>query len=417
MDRLNAMRRTLLTLAIDTAAQSGLDAVSLRHIAKQAGCSTAVIFQNFEGKADLLQAALDQAIKLDAGFHRSLLADVSGLITGHIAFADFLSAYVELRAVTRHARFLSEMLVTRNDSDSSQAALRQWHQDRTAFWHEVLAPFAFADRLAPIVAEYALMEEIYAYSMIGQPRFHLLMREAARALTDACFNDGKASGAISGINAEVGGQVRAARGKPDPQGPSMPEQMLGHAIQLIKEHGIGGLNQRMLARKAGVSSSMISYHFKDMKSFTNQAVWRALVEEIPSEFDPQGGAVQFPDSVGEWLNFLNSMLAVEPGKGSVGFYVSFSRMAGEASLLARSDKSLVPLMVYLREIDGWGTYRLSRNIPAMADRVQRQHAAAFAVWIKAEAILRYSGLVDPADGRSRLDEAIAIIFPLADEHS
>jgi len=46
---------------------------------------------------------------------------------------------------------------------------------------------------------------------------------------------------------------------------------------------------------------MIAYHFNDMKTFTNEAIWRALVKGIPGEFDPDTSPRTFP----EWVEFLH----------------------------------------------------------------------------------------------------------------
>lgn len=410
MKRPPAMRKTLAELAMRTAAQSGLDTVSLRNIARQAGCSTAVIFQNFEGKAELLLAAAELAARQDAELHNRLLAGVEGLITGHLAFSDFLSSYIEMRVAVPQARFLSEVLIKLCGDDRYRAVLLRWHERRKEFWREVLGQYSFGERIGAIVAEYCLMEEIYAYSLHDQPRFQLLQRETVRALTDACFHDGAASGLTNRVIRMLQWKSYEERRQSSSNRAIMPEQMLGHAVEIIKRDGIGALNQRSLAQRANVSSSMIAYHFNDMKTFTNEAIWRALVKGIPGEFDPDS-LVTLPRTIPEWVEFLHATLLTPPSETQVGFYVRFSRMTAEASLLACSEHTLVPLMAYLREIDGWGTYRLSRNIPVLARNMHHEHAAAFAVWIKAEALLHHSGLIDPAEGRDRIANAMASIFP------
>lgn len=410
MKRPAAMRKALAEIAMRTASISGLESISLRNIARQAECSTAVIFQNFDGKASLLLGAAELAEKREADHHRHLLEQMDGLVTCHLAFSDFLGTYIDSRVLSPEARFLSEVLIKQSGDLAFRSILTRWHAERVSFWQAVLAAFDFGERVGQLVSEYCLMEEIYAYTLNDNPRYQLLQKDSVRALTDACFHRGAASGTSNGINRQLGWRAFEARRRSEVSRAKMPAEMLEHAVEMITRDGMGSLNQRSLAQKAGVSPSMIAYHFNDMKSFTNEAVWQALVSELPGEFDPDM-IVSLPKSLPEWVDFLYNTLLTAPADAHSGFYVSYSRMTGEAALLACNDRSLVPLMMYLREIDGWGTYRLSRNIPAIAEFSSHEHAAAFAVWIKAEALLHHSGLVDPAAGGERLQVAVSLIFP------
>ncbi|WP_374414866.1 TetR/AcrR family transcriptional regulator [Novosphingobium colocasiae] len=412
MKRSATIRTTLTRLAFENAAHSGLESVSVRGIAREAGCSTAAIFQNFEGKADLVVEAATLAARQDAEWHQILLAEVDGLIANHLGFSDFLSAYVDMREVQPQARVLSELLIRPGDDARCHALLRDCYQARIAFWEAILAPFGFAARFGAIVAEFVMMEEIYVYSLRNEPRYQLLMREAVRSLCGACFHQGAAAELTNEVNRQLQGNAYEARRRSEQGRSEMPGELLRHAVEIIRSEGIAALNQRTLARQASVSPSMIAYHFKDMKTFKNEAIWQALVEDLPSEFDP-ASMVSLPRTLPEWVEFLDATLVAPPGSSVGGFYVSYSRMTCETSLLARSDRSLVPLVTYLREIDGWGTYRLSRNIASLAGGVQREHAAAFAVWLKAEALLRQAGVVCAADGRERITHAMALIFPAA----
>jgi AcrR family transcriptional regulator len=187
--------------------------------------------------------------------------------------------------------------------------------------------------------------------------------------------------------------------------------LLDAAMQIINRVGVGGINQRAIARAVGVSPSMITYHFNDMKTFTTQAIWRALVQGIPVQLDPDHESEELPRDLPEWLGILDNLL--QPGQSGrdAGFYVGFSRLTGEACLMARRNPALLPLIIYLRGLEGWGTYRVSRAIEPLARRIGRDHASAFGIWIKAEAMLRSSGLVDSTRGIDRLTTAARLIFP------
>lgn len=103
------------------------------------------------------------------------------------------------------------------------------------------------------------------------------------------------------------------------------------------------------------------------------------------------------------------MLQVSPNQ-SQGFYIGLSRLSSEACLLAGRNPEMVPLISYLRGLEGWGTYRVSQSFPALADQIGRDQAAAFAVWIKSQAILRIAGLVEAEPAGAAITSAAALVL-------
>jgi AcrR family transcriptional regulator len=411
MSSLRSQRETLLELTINAAARLGLDGISLRGIAAEAEASTTAIFQNYSGKSELVADAVRAAIAQDDAFHQDLREQAFGLIRGHLAFADFIACYVELRAVSAHARFLAEVIVKAQAYPQCFAALRQWRGRRQEFWAELIALQEVSADLAAIVGDYVLMEEFYAHALMEQMQYRLLLRESARALCEAAFHDGRGGGLESNVSLTLGINPFSARGPSTGDGHAAAGQLLDAAMQIINRVGVGGINQRAIARAVGVSPSMITYHFNDMKTFTTQAIWRALVQGIPVQLDPDHESEELPRDLPEWLGILDNLLQPgQPGRDA-GFYVGFSRLTGEACLMARRNPALLPLIIYLRGLEGWGTYRVSRAIEPLARRIGRDHASAFGIWIKAEAMLRSSGLVDSTRGIDRLTTAARLIFP------
>jgi AcrR family transcriptional regulator len=404
-------RQALLALTIEAVGQRGLGEFSLRHLASAAGLSTTAIFQNFSGKAQLLESALELAIAQDREFHQNLRNLVAALLSTHIGFADFLARYVLMRAALPQARFASEILIALDDYPGCHDLALRWHAERTAFWTALLDQLDARPGLARVVADYSLMEEFYAYSLRGESTYPLLLAETCRALSDCAFHDGAAGPVHSHVSLKLDTQPLSIRESDDSSDAPIKEQLLEQALRIIEESGLEALNQRRLARSAGVSSSAVAYYFKDMKSFRNRAIWRALVSGIPSQLNPERFPVEQPRDLRQWLETLEDLLVLGEAGRPAGFYIGFTRLTGQACLLSRHDPSLLPLIAYLRELEGWGTYRVSRNIPALASLIGRDHAAAFGMWIKAEALLRRAGLTVPTAGMERLEFAAGQIFP------
>lgn len=406
-----SQRETLLQLTLDAAATQGLDGVSLRAIASDAGASTTAIFQNYSGKAELIADAVRAACVRDEDFHRGLREQASALVRGHLGFADFIVSYVELRAAHAPARFLSEVLVKARDYPQCRADLVLWHDARLKFWASMIELQGVPAGFATIVADYVLMEEFYAFALVGQIQYRLLLHETARALCDAAFHDGQSNTTNGSVSLALGVTPYSARVPSSNGGHAVAGKLLAAAVQTINRGGIGAINQRAIAKAVGVSTAMIPYHFKDMRTFTTQAIWHALVQDIPVQLDPDQENEGLPRSLPEWLSNLDALLQSGTAERDAGFYVSFSRLTGEASLMARRNPALLPLIEYLRGLEGWGTYRVGSAIKPLAQRIGRDHAAAFGVWIKAEAILRGADLVDNEQGMDRLTRTADLILP------
>lgn len=411
MKKADDQRQTLLALTIEAVGQRGLGAFSLRNLASTAGLSTTAIFQNFSSKAELLETALELAITRDRAFHDGLCDSAARLLSTHVSYADFLARYILQRAISPLARFASEILIGLDDYPGCHQLLQQWHAGRTDFWVEVLGKLDVPPGLARVVADYALMEEYYAYALHRECTYQLLLSETCRALSDCAFHHGAAGPVLSHVSLNLDTQPLSIREAGNSSDAPIKEQLLKEAIRIIENAGLEALNQRRLAKNAGVSSSAIAYYFKDMKTFRSRAIWRALVSGIPSQLDPEGYLVEQPSDLDQWLVTLEGLLDVGENERPAGFYIGFARLTAQACLLSSHDCSLLPLVAYLRELEGWGTYRVSRNIAAQAALIGRDHAAAFGMWIKSEALLRRDNLAAPRTGMERLEFAARQIFP------
>lgn len=409
MKKVEQQRDALLAKTIDAAAERGLDDFSLRHLASLAGTSTTAIFQNFSGKAELLEHAMTLAIARDRQFHDALREESAPLVNSHIGFADFLACYVKLRPARVHARFASEIFLRLEDYPQCRALVADWHELRTAFWVDILARLDAPAGLAQIVSQFVLMEEFYAYALHEQCTYAMLLAETCRALCETALRKGDIGALRSDVSLTLDTQPLAMHETGDVPDSPVPEQLLDEALRIVEQSGLEALNQRRIAKNIGVSTSAIAYYFSDMKSFRNRVIWRALVRGIPSQLDPERPATEQPSTLSRWLEILDPMLQPGFDEKRPGFYFTFARLTGQACLMSLHDTSLVPLIAYLRALEGWGTYHVSRNIETLAGAIGREHATAFGVWVKAEALLRR---LDPSPEATRLDrlEAAAELF-------
>src|SRR5690606_23194714 len=157
---------------------------------------------------------------------------------------------------------------------------------------------------------------------------------------------------------------------------------------------------------------MIVYHFGNMANFVNQAVWHALLRDIPKELDPN-----FNESVGvkqknmsEWATVLQRLTRPKVDHRPAGFYVDYARLTGQACLLATRRRELWPLVEHLRKIDGWGTFRAGQTVWPTSLLVERGSATAFAVWIKGQAVFNEAVCDGEPIPREALLSAARLIF-------
>ncbi len=411
MKKEHQQRQKLLELAITEVSRGGMRELSLRRLASVAGTSTTVIFQHFNGKGDLIRSALETAIQREKSFHDGLLEQGSIYVKGFAGFTDFLINYIFLRPSMDAARFTSELLINLDDYPECHSLISGWHEDRRDFWNRVLLGTPSNPAFSDIVAQYVVMEEYYAFALQGDFAFGMLLAETARAISDCAFHGGVALSEQSCTSAGPNVQPMSV-GETDEAGhASIKEQLLAEAKRVIDQHGLDALNQRRITRNVGVSGSAISYYFGDMKTFRNRAIWRALMHNIPDPLNPQNPVGGQPRTMAQWLRTLDAMLQPATEDKPSGFYIGVARMTAQTCMLSRHDRALVPLISHLRAIEGWSTYRVSKTVPALAHLVRREHAAAYAIWIKAEALLRCMELALPGPGSDHLASAARQIFP------
>ncbi|WP_404477959.1 hypothetical protein [Novosphingobium sp. BL-52-GroH] len=381
------MKEALLTRTIEAISLDGLDGFTLRSVATNAGCSTAVVFQNFAGKAKLIEAAMDSAFEKDREFHDALTADIGTVALGLDGLAALISGYIELRATRTVPPFWSEILLKHAGLDSPGVSLHRWIEMRVEFWAGRLIAFGLDGTLAPILHTYILMEEVYSYALHDRIEYILMLRETTRALAERYFGapPRPCESAVSQWASDNESRFRIRAENAD--GSALRERLMAFAIDDIIAHGIPGLNLKKIAKQANASLSMIAYHFGDTESFVNEAVWRALVQGIPIEVDPNRADGMPLAAIDDWTQLLARLIRPRQEQARPGFYVGVARLIGQAALFARRRKDLLPVILHLRKIEGAGTFRASQTIWPTGLTIERSAATVFGIWIKGQAIL------------------------------
>lgn len=389
MTKETSLNEQLVNHSIELICTRGLENYSIRNVAAAAACSTTPITSRFKGKAGLLKAAQDDAYESDLAFHADISKQIAGMPINYITFPVFICNYVRQRSKLKIARFWSELLVKYDQGLSCKDSLKRWHDMRVDFWRLQLgrAEIDFHPRLACFVADYIVMEELYSYELGDDIRYNLLLSESVKSLMEKSFNAPQ-------INSH--GPVIRWLNNDSPDFPDfdnherseLAERLLNLAGDAIRKGGIDALSQRTLTKKAGVSSAAIAYHFGNMANFTNEALWHVLLRELPAQFDPNKTARIKQTSLTEWVQSLRRLTRSKTEEKAPGFYNEYSRLTGQACLLARRDNSLLPLIKHLRQIDGWGTYRSGNTYWPDALHVDRGNAATFGIWIKGRAVLQ-----------------------------
>jgi AcrR family transcriptional regulator len=388
MSDVDALHNLILEQTVDAVCSQGLDDVSLRAIAAAAGCSTTAVIQRFTNKAGLLDAALEFALRRDSEFHQDFSAQLEGLPISYAHFSELIASYIEQRATLAIARFWSEILFKSNQVHKARAELERWYAVRVNFWKRQLANDGmFEGSLAPLIAAYSAMEEVYAYELVNNVQYKLLLRETTRALVANSFDAG-VNGGSGDLSLWLNKGSARFQSLQSSDANELGETLVELAADDILAQGIGSLSQRRLAKRAGTSSSMIVYHFGNMANFVNQAVWHALLRDIPKEINPD-----FNESIGvkqknmsEWVAAIKKLTAPKIDDNPAGFYTDYARLTGQACLLATRRKELRPLVEHLRKIDGWGTFRAGQTIWPTSLVVKRGSATAFGVWIKGQSV-------------------------------
>lgn len=130
------------------------------------------------------------------------------------------------------------------------------------------------------------------------------------------------------------------------------EKLLAAAIELIPERGWAGVSTRVLADRAGVSPSVVHYHFSSVRELMNEAV-RELMRRMLTEFESAFGETDDP---AEAVRTMFSMVRGYSGDDPT------SQVFIEGYLAATRDEQLrESIRGEVERFTGWLSALLTRN--------------------------------------------------------
>lgn len=397
------LSQLLVEKAVEAIAWSGAGNVTMRSVSAGAGGTTAAIVHHYGSKSGLIAAAIDAAMEDERVLHGSLKNMLSGRPLGHLNFTEWVAQYVMQRTTNSSARFWSELLFHANQIEGAPAAIADWHAMRLGFWSEILATQQCDQTMADYIVTYLCMEEAWAQGLAGFREYPLLLRETLRAATSNLFSSrwDEAHSVSDWLEERLSRFSLHAPSDPN----SLDQRLLSLAADDIFANGIANLNQRRIAERAGVSPSMIAYHFGTMAAFRNQAIWRAMLHPIADPSNPYSHHREVL-TLDDWSSLMGDTISPASNGREAGFYVPFSRMIGEIALLSHREPEMEPLAEHLRILDGSASYQTSKTRWHGVLSFQRGQASAFAVWMKGRAVLNEVLQVDRSETKRMLVGAV-----------
>lgn len=149
----------------------------------------------------------------------------------------------------------------------------------------------------------------------------------------------------------------AARGR------EVRQRLLAAAVELIPERGWSAVSTRVLAQRAGVTPSVVHYHFPSVGALLHEAViglMRQVLAEVDAVLDTATSPVQVVDGMLAWMDqytgtdpmsllFIEAYLAAtrdenlraDISDAIEGFRQRFARWLGEHGVLAAEETAAV----------------------------------------------------------------------------
>ncbi|EZP79306.1 TetR family transcriptional regulator [Novosphingobium resinovorum] len=402
-DEKATLSERLVSCGLEVIASNGLEHMSLRAVGSAAGSTTAGIVHHFGDKAGFVRALMEAGFQAERDWHAGMAQRIEGAELGHLDFAEWVAWYVDQRAGSTMGLFWSELLFKSRFAPRSQEAIARWHELRIRFWETVLAANGRRRDFAPYLVSYLCMEEVCAHALAGDIYYELFKRESLRTVTAVLF--GHRSAADRSLSEWSDRRLPRYAMHAVIEGDTLPGRLIELAAKEVLEHGIRSLNQRVLAKKAGVSASMIIYHFGSMAAFENQAIWRAMAIGVPDATNPEADPAN-TSTLDKWAAMVGQTILPAKDERKAGFYCGYARMTGEVALLSRRKPELLPLIEHLRTLEGWASFGASQTIWKGVVNLTRNQAAAFAIWVKGQAIVNEIHSTEADDIEKRLKKFI-----------
>lgn len=264
-------------------AENGIRGTTLRKAGDRAGMNFTWLASLYGGKDALIAACFAGAVERDLARLHSLLNEHASMEMGTTMIAPLLWSLCE-EAAGRYridSLLLVELILAAARPELSEI-FRSWISRR----HEALRTLADRVGLNPLAFDVLglaiLAETAFAISNATSLSYRLVARagveEAFARLTgtgDVRFNR-ELRRLISRYHLGLGEFPMPPSMDADVEGKN---QIINAAIKLIEEKGIDGVTNRAVAREAGVSLALTSYHFRSIHELTLAAL-RRIAENL-----------------------------------------------------------------------------------------------------------------------------------------
>jgi AcrR family transcriptional regulator len=283
--------RAIIDEATSLLAEAGVRGATLRKIGARCGINFSRLVTHYGGKDQLLAACFSDVVERDLRQLGAVVEEFARVEVGNPA--PFLWALCEDAGGARRADnlVLTELLLLASTRPELNDIFRQWLLRR----HKLLRSMAVACAIDPLVLDtlglIVLMECGFAVSNYRSVTYRFLagsgLKEAVALLsgkslvidrreldqhTANYFIDYRARSATSG----AGDNGSAAQGK---------SQIVNAAAAIIQEGGVDQLTNRAIARRAGVSLALTTYHFPSINELVVAGL-RRVVEALAASLDP-----------------------------------------------------------------------------------------------------------------------------------
>ncbi|WP_168073487.1 TetR/AcrR family transcriptional regulator [Caulobacter sp. SSI4214] len=264
--RLEADILQVLRAAMALVSADGLSALTLRPLAERLGTTVSILSYKFGRKDDLVAAIIDAAREEDSAFLDLWLARIRAVRSMTPAImAEFADSILDdmARGHAIRGQFYCELLQGAASRPEIAAPLGLWRAQRLAFWRAATERLERPD-LAETLHAYSADEVVHGLALGDQAAYRWLRRLGLKRLCGGLVAaEGDTDGELFTVfHAALGDLLMTPDGRY--QAAPMSEwqaRIAGHISALIIDEGADAVTHRAVAKRAGVASSTLAYHF------------------------------------------------------------------------------------------------------------------------------------------------------------
>ena len=337
--------RTLVTRgritegAIEVLAHAGVQGLTHRAVAREAGVSLAATTYHFDTKADIIEEAsrtlLDEYL---AAFRRMAGRIATGEETRFANLDDLVGRILSngLRRDRTRALAWCELILHGGRSPSGRRLAQQWYAELDAIWTEI------ARLVAPGASSPAASAAIdFTVGLIFMLQPLGLDPAAAVGLISGKRDPEPLLAKLARKQAGVGNVTKAPKRFAETR-----ERLVRAAIDLIASEGAASVSYGRVAEAAGMVRSGPGYYFATIEALL-EAAHTALFERAKGRYQEGLGSFDAGEIGGERLLDLTTAIfhreALEFGSENIGHYSVWMRAAQDASLRPAVASSLLDL--------------------------------------------------------------------------